>query len=171
MGILQKLLYYIFFKNSKKHSYKNKDSNTALQDVTQSKIQSNTQIDEPCVKNKEKGEQYELQILGYYKKQGYKVYPQGLIKGKADGGIDLIAHKDKETLLIQCKNWEHSQVKQEHLRIFLGDCTAYIEQNQKTLAKRSVRRVFITSCKNMDYGVKKFVEENNIEYNIIRYLK
>ncbi|WP_104718159.1 restriction endonuclease [Helicobacter trogontum] len=119
--------------------------------------------------NKEKGDKYEQQILKLYKKQGYKVYPQGFIKGKADGGIDLIAYKGNEALLIQCKNWEYSQVKQEHLRIFLGDCTAYLEKNHNIFAKKKVKRVFVTSCKNIDYGVQKFVEENNVEYKIIPY--
>ena len=120
--------------------------------------------------NKEKGDKYELQILIYYKKQGYKVYPQGFIKGKADGGIDLVAYKGSEALLIQCKNWEYKQVKQEHLRIFMGDCAAYLEKNQKIFAKKNVRRVFITSCENLDYGVKKFLEENDVEYKIITYI-
>lgn len=119
--------------------------------------------------NKEKGDKYELQILKYYKNQGYKVYPQGFIKGKSDNGIDLIAYKDNEALLIQCKNWEYSQVKQEQLRIFLGDCTAYLEQNHKIFAKKNVKRIFITSSKNIDYGVKKFLQTSNIEYKIIPY--
>ncbi|WP_233706664.1 hypothetical protein [Helicobacter marmotae] len=72
-------------------------------------------------------------------------------------------------MLIQCKNWEKSQVKQEHLRIFLGDCAAYLEQNQKIFAKRKVYRVFVTSCHTIDYGVKKFLEENDLEYKIIPY--
>lgn len=94
-------------------------------------------------------------IVKHYKQQGYKVYPKGLKEGRRDKGIDIIAYKGKEALLIQCKNWERSQVKQEHLRIFLGDCTAYIEQNQKIFAKRSVRRVFVTSCKSGGLWGKK----------------
>lgn len=119
--------------------------------------------------NKQKGDKYELQIGKFYQKQGYKVYFKGINEGRRDKGIDIIAYKGKEALLIQCKNWERSQVKQEHLRIFLGDCTAYIEQNQKIFAKRSVRRVFVTSCESVDYGVKKFLEENDMEYKIIPY--
>lgn len=119
--------------------------------------------------NKQKGDEYEWQIFELYRQQGYKVYPKGLNEGRRDKGIDLVAHKGNETVLIQCKNWENSQVKQEHLRIFLGDCTAYLEQNQKFLAKKSIRRAFVTSCENMDYGVKKFLDENNMEYRIIPY--
>ncbi|WP_238699193.1 restriction endonuclease [Helicobacter sp. MIT 05-5294] len=98
------------------------------------------------------------------------MYFKGINEGLRDKGIDLVAYKGKEeALLIQCKNWEKSQVKQEHLRIFLGDCTAYIEQNQKIFAKRKVHRVFVTSCQTIDYGVKKFLEGNNVEYKIIPY--
>ncbi len=133
MGVLFKLLRYVFFsKKRTMYAYReNKDSNNARH-------------------NKQKGDKYELQIVRHYKQQGYKVYPKGLKEGRRDKGIDIIAYKGKEALLIQCKNWERSQVKQEHLRIFLGDCTAYLEQNQKIFAKRSVRRVFVTSCENVD---------------------
>lgn len=120
--------------------------------------------------NKQKGDKYELQIGKSYQQQGYKVYFKGINEGMRDKGIDLIAYKGKEALLIQCKNWENSQIKQEHLRIFLGDCTAYCEQNQKIFAKKNVRRVFVTSCESMDYGVKKFIMENNIEYKVVPYL-
>ncbi len=120
--------------------------------------------------NKQKGELYELQIGKYYQNLGYKVYFKGINEGFSDGGIDLIAYKDNDALLIQCKNWEYTQVRQEHLRIFLGDCTAYIEQNQKFLSRKNIKRVFVTSCENIDYGVQKFITSNNIEYKIIAYI-
>lgn len=154
MSLLWKMFYHIFLKKPKKYSYKTYKQYSNF---------DNAQA------NKQKGDKYEQQILRHYKKQGYKVYPQGFIKGKADGGIDLIAYKGNEALLIQCKNWEYSQVKQEHLRIFLGDCTAYLEKNHKIFAKKNVRRVFVTSCENLDYGVEKFLQENNLEYKIIAY--
>lgn len=154
MSLLWKMFYHIFLKKPKKYSYKTYKQYSNF---------DNAQA------NKQKGDKYEQQILKLYKKQGYKVYPQGFIKGKADGGIDLIAYKGNEALLIQCKNWEYSQVKQEHLRIFLGDCTAYLEKNHKIFAKKNVRRVFVTSCENLDYGVEKFLQENNLEYKIIAY--
>ncbi|RAX51512.1 restriction endonuclease [Helicobacter sp. 11-8110] len=154
MSLLWKMFYHIFLKKPKKYSYKTYKQYSNF---------DNAQA------NKQKGDKYEQQILKLYKKQGYKVYPQGFIKGKADGGIDLIAYKGNEALLIQCKNWEYSQVKQEHLRIFLGDCTAYLEKNHNIFAKKNVRRVFVTSCENLDYGVEKFLQENNLEYKIIAY--
>ena len=122
-------------------------------------------------RNKQKGDEYELQIGRLYQQQGYKVYFKGINEGKRDNGVDLIAYKDNEVALIQCKNWENTQVKQEHLRIFLGDCTAYLEKNRKIFAKKNVSRVFVTSCKNIDYGVKKFLEENSVGYRVIPYDK
>ena len=130
---------------------------------------SNRNISKNNFENKQKGDKYELQIGRYYQNMDYKVYFKGLNEGFADGGIDLIAYKGNEAVLIQCKNWQHTQVKQEQLRMFLGDCTAYVEQNYRVFARKNVRRVFVTSCKETDYGVKKFVEENNIEYQIIPY--
>lgn len=59
--------------------------------------------------NKQKGDKYELQISSLYKSKGYKVYQNGAINGVADGGIDLIAYKGDDAVLIQCKNWEHSR--------------------------------------------------------------
>lgn len=44
--------------------------------------------------------------MQFYTKEGYKVFPNGYVKGLEDCGIDLIAHKGKETILIQCKNWK-----------------------------------------------------------------
>lgn len=121
-------------------------------------------------KMKEKGEKYEKQIGYMLQKKGYKVIFNGINMGKADKGIDLVAHKGDTTLLIQCKNWENTQVKQEQLRIFIGDCTSYIDKNQRYLRKRKVRRIFVTSCPKKDYGVEKFLEENkSVEYQIVPY--
>lgn len=119
--------------------------------------------------NKQKGEKYEIQIGKWYQKQGYKVYFKGINEGRRDAGIDLIAYKGQEAILIQCKNWENTQIKQEHLRIFMGDCTAYLEQNEFRFRKKNVRRAFVTSCKFQDYALMKFVASNKIDYVVIPY--
>lgn len=155
------MIFYFFFK--KQENYINYESSDTQAKYKTHKFSSKSQ-------NKQKGDKYELQIGKDYQRQGYKVYFKGINEGLRDKGIDLIAYKGKEALLIQCKNWEHSQVKQEHLRIFLGDCTVYIEQNQKIFAKKNVHRVFVTSCESLDYGVKKFIMENKIEYKVVPYL-
>lgn len=115
-------------------------------------------------KNRQKGKAYEFQIGKMYKEQGYKIYYKGINEGKKDGGIDLIAYKDDEALLIQCKNWEKSQIKQEHLRIFLGDCTALLEKQKNKFKNKKISRLFITSCPNLEYATQKYIEQNNITY-------
>lgn len=119
---------------------------------------------------KEKGTNYEFQIGEMFKNKGFKVYFNGVNHGKNDKGIDLIAHKNRTTILVQCKNWERTQVTQQELRIFLGDCTAFCNQNLEFLKNRHVKYLFVTSCPVLDYGVKKFLEENkNIIYKIVPY--
>lgn len=122
------------------------------------------------LKNKEenikKGQDYELKIKIFYENLGYKVYPNGYINKKNDKGIDLIAYKNNEVHLIQCKCYKNPP-KQELIRKFIGDCEVYIKNNTNKLNNKTIYKDFITSCKNKDYGVIKFLEENK---NIIDYL-
>lgn len=113
-----------------------------------------------------KGQEYEYKIKCYFDSLGYNVYPNGYINGKKDKGIDLIAYKNNEVHLIQCKCYKNPP-KQDLLRMFLGDCEIYIKNNQSKLKNKTIYKDFITSCKNKDYGVIKFLEENK---NIIDYL-
>ena len=47
------------------------------------------------------GELYERQIRYLYEKNGWKVIPYGILKGKEDLGRDLICTKGKQVLIIQ----------------------------------------------------------------------
>lgn len=120
--------------------------------------------------NMQKGKEYEEQIANYYLSIGYHVIEHGKKFGKKDKGIDLIATRDNETLLIQCKNWENSLVKQKHLKEFIGNCYLYVQNN--SYINQIVKNVFITSSEKMDYGVKKFMQENYhlVEYKVIPYI-
>ncbi|WP_267523531.1 restriction endonuclease [Campylobacter sp. MG1] len=122
------------------------------------------------LKNKEqnikKGQDYEFKIKTFYENLGYKVYPNGYINKKNDKGIDLLAYKNNELHLIQCKCYKNPP-KQELIRKFIGDCEVYIKNNQHKLKNKTIYKDFVTSCKNKDYGVIKYLEENK---NIINYL-
>ncbi|HST28806.1 MAG TPA: restriction endonuclease, partial [Rudaea sp.] len=49
------------------------------------------------------------QLVGEaFRRQGYTVEETGL--GGADGGIDLILHKNGRRVLVQCKQWRQKQV-------------------------------------------------------------
>lgn len=118
----------------------------------------------------QKGKLYEEQIGEYYESIGYDVIYHGKQKGKKDKGIDLIATRDQETLLIQCKNWENSIVKQKHLKEFYGNCILYMERNP--YINIQVKKVFITSGTKTNYGVMKFMQEHyqSMEYKIIPFV-
>jgi len=120
--------------------------------------------------NYQKGKEYEEQIGKYYQSIGYHVIYHGIEKGKKDKGIDLIATNENETLLIQCKNWEKSLIKQKHLKEFLWNCDEFIKNN--TFQTLHVKKLFITSNQKIDYGVKKFMQEQykNMNYKVIKYL-
>lgn len=121
----------------------------------------------------QKGKDYEFYLKNHFQNLDYKVFPNGYVKGVKDGGIDLLAYKDKEMLLIQCKNWKNSP-KQKDLKAFVVDCENYIKSNQANIKEKSLRMLFVTSCKDMDNGVKFFIDEYNskndikIEYEIIQ---
>ncbi|ULO04520.1 hypothetical protein AVBRAN_a0038 (plasmid) [Campylobacter sp. RM12651] len=115
---------------------------------------------------KQKGNRYEYKVKCFYESIGYNVYPQGYIHGFNDRGIDLIAYKNNEVHLIQCKCYKYPP-RQDLLRIFMGDCELYIQKNLNKLQGKIIHKDFVTSCKTKDYGVARFLEENN---NPINYL-
>ncbi len=53
-----------------------------------------------------------------FRRQGYAIEEIGL--GGADGGIDLILHKNGQTTLVQCKQWQNRQVGVKVVREMYG---------------------------------------------------
>ena len=119
---------------------------------------------------KKRGNDYEIHVGKYYETQGYKVIYNGLINGKKDDGIDLLAENEHETLLIQCKGWRTAEIKQKHLKEFIGNCTTYLEDNPH-LKEKNTKRVFITSSENSERGLDKYLTQHigKIEYIIMPF--
>jgi Holliday junction resolvase len=90
-----------------------------------------------------KGKEYEAIIAKLFSCRGYTVEENGKNRGKKDGGIDLIASKPNETILIQCKNWKstakykirHDEIKKLRAegRDFLEEHKEYVASNMKLL--------------------------------------
>ena len=118
--------------------------------------------------NKKRGNDYEEHVGKYYERIGYSVIYNGLTKGRKDGGIDLIAKNDFETLLIQCKAWQKAEIKQKHLKEFIGNCTTFLEDNEMD---GKIKRVFITSSENHEKGLEKYLKQHvgKIEFIIIPF--
>ena len=115
---------------------------------------------------KELGNEYELQIGRYFQSLNFKIYYNGINNGKKDGGIDIIGWNSEKVLLIQCKNYR-SQINQDLLRKFIGDCKIYEEKNKYKIKDREIKRIFASNS-TADYGANKFLNENR---NILEFLR
>jgi hypothetical protein len=121
------------------------------------------------------GRDYERYIGYLYEKGGYNVYYKGIEEGLEDLGRDLIAKKDGEIRVIQCKYWaQHKTIHEKHICQLFGTTVKYwIEQKMTsvesqpeflvTLIKQSrIKPVFITSTGLSDVA-KEFANELGIE--------
>ena len=98
------------------------------------------------------GRDYEM-FIGYeYEQQGYKVTYSGMTERLEDKGRDLIAKKDNETLIIQCKNWsKYKEIHENHICQLFGTTVQYNIENN-TLFKATP--VFITSATLSETALK-----------------
>jgi len=67
--------------------------------------------------------QFEKFCAEILEREGYRVERKG--GAKADGGVDLVAFKDGQSVLIQCKQWRTWKVKENIVRELLGSMTHY----------------------------------------------
>lgn len=120
--------------------------------------------------NKVKGNAYEEQVAYYYRSKGYEVIEHGKLKGRKDGGIDLIASNSDETLLIQCKNWATRKITHVHLKEFLYNAKAFIESND---ISGNINFMYIVSNEILDKSAKGFLYNANekINFKVIPYLE
>jgi predicted helicase len=113
---------------------------------------------------------YEKQIADKFKELGYEVIERGKEKGKKDEGIDLIATKDNETLLIQCKNFaKTTQITQKTIRMFYGDCESFIKKYSPN--KEDTKFIFIANAKeSLSRSAKQYLnEQSKIIFKTIAY--
>lgn len=120
--------------------------------------------------NKVKGNAYEEQVADYYRSKGYDVIEHGKLKGRKDGGIDLIASNSNKTLLIQCKNWTTRKITHAHLKEFLYNAKTFIENNNLT---GNINYMYIVSNQILDKSAKGFLynANENIDFKVIPYLE
>lgn len=88
------------------------------------------------------GRDYELYIGYLYRKNGYNVEYNGILKQLEDMGRDIIATKGNETLIIQCKNWSQEKLIHEKHIFQLYGSVIYAKVENPSL---NVKGVFITS--------------------------
>ncbi|WP_430388851.1 restriction endonuclease [Dyella sp. 20L07] len=62
--------------------------------------------------------EFEMLVGEAFRRQGYTIQETGL--GGADGGIDLVLHKDGKPTLVQCKQWKTQRVDVKVVREMFG---------------------------------------------------
>lgn len=130
---------------------------------------------EPMTYNqkKEKGDDYEKKVAGYYKLDGYDIYLNGIKKGLEDGGIDIICKKDDKVILIQCKNWEDNhryKIDHNKVKAFHSNCIRYIDENN--LIKENTKLIYTVPSKNIfkPSAIKIFKDDYyNCRYEILKF--
>jgi Holliday junction resolvase len=123
-----------------------------------------------------KGENYEKFIAQIYRDRGYHITEHGKEKGRQDHGIDLIAKKGKEIILIQCKDWNEKtkwKITHEKIKSFQTDARTFVE-NKPLLRSCKLTARYIVSGNFMHQSAIKHIEEmqkkgKKIDYEIISY--
>ena len=113
------------------------------------------------------GKEFEYYVSDYFKKQGYEVI-NNFEKEREDEGIDIIAKKGEELLLIQCKNWEVPVISHKEIKEFLGNCYLFLYKHKEYRKFKRVRRLYITSQSNLDKSARYLLKDN---YPFVEYIQ
>lgn len=92
--------------------------------------------------------EFEALVAGYFESLGYAVRmtPDG-----ADGGVDVVASKDGETYLVQCKQWRATQVGVSVVRELFG-----------VMAAQGATGAFVVSAGPFTRPAQEFASGRNI---------
>lgn len=107
------------------------------------------------------GRDYELYIGYIYECKGYTIDYFGSYMGMEDLGRDLIAKKNGETLVVQCKYWSAQKViREKHIAQLYGTTMCYCMEH--ALPREKVTAVFCTNITISEQG-KAFAEYLGVE--------
>ncbi|MDK4481959.1 restriction endonuclease [Fusobacterium necrophorum] len=109
---------------------------------------------------------------GYiYEKRGFQVKYWGILKGKSDGGIDLIAKKKEKTLYIQCKYWsKYKFIRENTVTQLFGAALKFAIDNRDTyesfitkVYEKKIEIILLTKTE-LSEEAKEFCKKLNISY-------
>jgi len=110
------------------------------------------------------GRDYEMYTGHLYEQRGYSVEYKGIMDGFEDLGRDIIAKKDGEVCIIQCKYWAHyKEIHEKHIFQLFGTTMEYwiknfvnhqkpksFEEFAKLLNENKLKPIFFTSTSLSD---------------------
>jgi len=114
------------------------------------------------------GRDYEMYVGYLYEQKGYSIEYKGIIDGFEDLGRDVIAIKDNEVCIIQCKRWaQYKEIHEKHIFQLFGTTMEYwiknfknykkpksFEKFAKFLNENKLRPIFFTSTSLSDKAKK-----------------
>ncbi|MBQ4135577.1 MAG: restriction endonuclease [Clostridia bacterium] len=110
------------------------------------------------------GRDYELYIGYLCEKQGYDVEYSGIFRRLQDMGRDLIVKSQKETFVIQCKNWaQEKELHENHIFQLYGSVVMYRIENPFF----PVKAVLVTTTK-LSHLAEQFAQALDID---VKYVK
>ena len=117
-------------------------------------------------KPEEIGARYERYIGYLYETSGYKVEYNGIKMGKKDDGIDIIATKRRELIIIQCKWYkEDSQIHSNTIRQLNDNLHERTADNPN---KNVVARLY-SAYDNLDEQARARLAKTQIEHVVLPY--
>jgi hypothetical protein len=110
------------------------------------------------------GRDYEMYVGYLYNQKGYSIEYKGIIDGFEDLGRDIIATKDGQVCIIQCKQWaQYKEIHEKHIFQLFGTTMEYwiknfrdhkkpksFEEFAKFLNENKLRPIFFTSTSLSD---------------------
>lgn len=118
-GVISAVIVYLNFQEEKKEK-------TIQQERSyESQYTSNNDKVDPL---KEIGDDYEKNIGKSFESKGDFVIYNGLIRGFADGGVDLIviSPNSQSINFVQCKNWQNMQMEYHHINSVYDKLNEYL---------------------------------------------
>jgi len=98
------------------------------------------------------GRDYEMYVGHLYEQKGYAIEYKGIIDGFEDLGRDIIAIKNGEVFIIQCKYWaQYKQIHEKHIFQLFGTTMEYWINNFNNYKKPKTFEEF-----------SKFLNENKL---------
>ena len=112
------------------------------------------------------GRDYELYCSYCFEKLGFDCEQIGIELKLKDLGRDIIAYKNNDIYIIQCKYWSKNKIIHEkHIAQLYGTTIQYKLENQKKLEESNINIIpyFVTNT-TLSETAKKFAKYLNVEY-------